>query len=257
MDSRTTITLTFCECGENHIGNQMVGKQINHGMSATQVQRLAQSFEDSELIDLSSLLDDATGCEEACVLVIRGGVDKLIDESASLLPTLLDLDWDKRVYSIRHRKVVRKHARSNLIFAQHSQQPCYEQGKGTVIAYSQIPLLENLRNRINELFIQQCFDEPIELIAEGNLYKDNMKQGIGWHGDAERKIVIGVRLGGSMRLKFAWFFRCLPASRSHEIVLNHGDIYIMSSKAVGSDWSKRSQYTVRHCAGGDVYTKDK
>lgn len=39
------------------------------------------------------------------------------------------------------------------------------------------------------------------------------------------------------------------ASKSHEITLHHGDIYIMSSKAVGSDWNLRSKYTLRHCAG--------
>ena len=72
-----------------------------------------------------------------------------------------------------------------------------------------------------------------ELIAEGNCYTNNFRQGIGWHGDSERKLVVGVRLGSKMILKFAWFHRGLPASKSHEITLHHGDMYIMSSKAVG------------------------
>lgn len=117
--------------------------------------------------------------------------------------------------------------------------------------------MERLRDRIHEQFIDGSFDEPIALVAEGNLYKDNTRQGIGWHGDAERKLVIGVRLGGSMRLKFAWFHRSMPLSSSHEVILNHGDIYVMSNKAVGSDWQCRSLQTVRHCAGGNAYTQDK
>ena len=132
-----------------------------------------------------------------------------------------------------------------------------ERSKNDLI--KEIVFLEKLKNCISELFIQQNFQEPIELIAEGNLYRDNQKQGIGWHGDTERKLVIGARLGGSMKLKFGWFFRGLPApqSKSHEIILNNGDIYVMSDKAVGYDWNMRSRYTIRHCAGGEAYTKDK
>ena len=252
-----TITLTFCESGENHVHNQMVGRQIPHGLSASQVRSLAETIEDSELIELNTLLDDSEKAEEACVLVIRGGIDKLIDGSKNLLHDLLDLDWDTQYFSRRHGKVVNKHARSNLIFAQDSQRPCYEEGKGTIVAYSEMPVLEKLKDRIYETFIKQHFDEPIELIAEGNCYANNFKQGIGWHGDSERKLVVGVRLGAKMILKFAWFYRSLPASKSHEITLHHGDIYIMSSKAVGSDWNLRSKYTLRHCAGSLFFTKDK
>jgi len=252
-----TITLTFCECGENHVGNQMVGRQIPHGLSAQQVRGLAEAIEDSQLIELNTLLDDPEQAEDACVLVIRGGLDKLIDGSRNLFHDLIDLEWDTKFFSRRHGKVVNKHARSNLIFAQDAQRACYLEGKGTIVAYSEIPVLEKLKNRIYELFIKQSFDEPIELIAEGNCYTNNVKQGIGWHGDSERRLVVGVRLGATMILKFAWFFKGLPKSKSHEISLNHGDIYVMSSKAVGSDWNLRSKYTLRHCAGGHLFTKDK
>lgn len=39
------------------------------------------------------------------------------------------------------------------------------------------------------------------------------------------------------------------------IYLNHGDLYVMSSKAVGFDWKKRSIYTLRHAAGTDKSLK--
>lgn len=55
-DSRITITLAICECGKKHIGNQKVGQQIRNAMSATQVWRMAASIENSELIELKSLL---------------------------------------------------------------------------------------------------------------------------------------------------------------------------------------------------------
>ena len=95
--------------------------------------------------------------------------------------------------------------------------------------------------------------------AEGNYYYNPEKCGIGYHGDSERKIVVGVRLGVSIPLCYQWFYKSKPIGDRIRLDLNHGDIYIMSAKAVGNDWRKRSIYTLRHSAGCDKYTiiKDK
>ena len=37
------------------------------------------------------------------------------------------------------------------------------------------------------------------------------------------------------------------------VALGHGDVYMMSDKAVGKDW-KRHDYALRHCAGARKYT---
>jgi len=94
------------------------------------------------------------------------------------------------------------------------------------------------------------------LFAEGNYYYDINKCGIGYHGDTERKIVIGIRLGASMPLCFKWFTKGEPINAdSHkiQIILNDGDIYLMSEKAVGYDWKKKNKVTLRHAAGCDKY----
>lgn len=38
-----------------------------------------------------------------------------------------------------------------------------------------------------------------------------------------------------------------------EVILNNGDIYIMSEKAVGTDWKKKNTLTLRHAAGAPKY----
>ena len=48
------------------------------------------------------------------------------------------------------------------------------------------------------------------LECEGNRYNDISKNGIGWHGDAERKKVIALRLGESMPICFYWFKQSKP-----------------------------------------------
>jgi len=40
------------------------------------------------------------------------------------------------------------------------------------------------------------------------------------------------------------------------VFLNDGDLYIMSEKAVGTDWMRnKSGYTLRHAAGAKKYLK--
>ena len=54
---------------------------------------------------------------------------------------------------------------------------------------------------------------------------------------------------------FNWFHKNQPLGEKITLNLNHGDIYVMSEKAVGQDWKKMNSYTLRHSAGADKYTK--
>ena len=81
------------------------------------------------------------------------------------------------------------------------------------------------------------------------------KNGIGWHGDAERKKVIGVRLGKSAPLKFRWYKNSNVIGDTLSLVLNSGDVYIMTEKTTGNDWKRKNIYTLRHSAISEKYTK--
>ena len=76
-------------------------------------------------------------------------------------------------------------------------------------------------------------------------------------GDRERKMVAGVRLGlgaNGMPLKFMWFCDSEPVGTEGRILLNAGDVYLMSEKAVGFDWLTKKELTLRHAAGADKYS---
>jgi hypothetical protein len=94
----------------------------------------------------------------------------------------------------------------------------------------------------------------LNLVCEGNNYYDNTKCGIGFHGDAERRRVVALRLGGSMDMKWQWFRKSEPQGKPFEFSFNGGDLYIMSEKAVGTDWKCRNKRTLRHSAGCAKYT---
>ena len=67
--------------------------------------------------------------------------------------------------------------------------------------------------------------------------------------------MICLSLGGSSVLRYHWRF---PGSSEHtlrgiDLRVGHGDVYIMSEKATGFDWKKRSRVRVVHGAGSDKY----
>ena len=93
-----------------------------------------------------------------------------------------------------------------------------------------------------------------DLVCEGNNYADNSKCGIGFHGDAERRRVIAIRIGAPMPMKWQWFHKSLPVGQPFEYIFDGGDVYIMSEKAVGTDWRSSSKHTLRHAAGCSKYT---
>ena len=57
-----------------------------------------------------------------------------------------------------------------------------------------------------------------------------------------------------MPLHYQWFKNSKAIGERIIIPLYNGDIYIMSEKATGCDWRKRSKLTLRHATGASKYT---
>jgi hypothetical protein len=232
------ITITFGDVAENHVGMQKVGKISENGYSILDLCKFENEMIEkgyrTSLIDLSSWCDVET--EPATFLVVHG----YCDSHKNVYDELIDLEWDKSAKM--WGRVVKKHARYNLIFADEGQEPDYEMGKGRIIPYHQVPYLKKLKSKIEG-------DFESHLYAEGNLYYDLKKCGIGWHGDGERKKVIGCRFGDDYPIFFRWYQDSKPIAERVEIELEAGDIYFMSEKASGNDWKTRKIPTLRHSAG--------
>jgi len=242
------ITLTFGDMAENHVGMEQIGKLVGKG----------QGFQLQDLIEIKTNMENK-GCEcelinlsrDAYVLVMRNGVDKLLLESnkEQLFEEQKSLDYDKKAFM--YGKVVNKNARWNLCFDEVGREPDYENKKGRIIGYSDIPVTKKLLECIGDEFCEKAKDLKIE----ANYYYDTKKCGIGFHGDAERRKVIGVRLGAEISpyLYFRWYYKGKSEGERISIPLNAGDIYIMSEKAVGTDWKKKNIFTLRHATGCDKF----
>ena len=134
-----------------------------------------------------------------------------------------------------------------------------EELSGTIIGYDRVPIMAIWKNELEKII------GDVELEAEGNLYQDAKKQGIGFHGDGERKKVAA----GSFcdddvlrEINWNWYIKGRPFGKRIRIQLKNGDCYIMSEKASGFDWKKKVKIieledeiikidlaTLRHAAG--------
>ncbi len=248
MSGSEVITLTFGECAENHKGMEIIGQPISAG----------EGFQLSDIMEIKAVAD-AKGiktevhtldsgvkeCPLAYVLVMRNAVDALLTphSEAALFAEQRALQYDKKAYM--YGRVVNKHARWNLCYNDHAQEPDYALGKGRIIPFNQVPLLSLLREEIGAMH-----QKAKELKVESNYYYDARKCGIGFHGDTERKKVIGVRLGNvNLPIYYQWYLNGEPIGGRTDIDLFPGDIYVMSEKAAGSDWKRKIIPTLRHAVG--------
>jgi len=252
MFNNQTITLTFCDQAENHVGMQKLGEFANEGFDLNDLLIARDWFEQhgvtTELIDLNYPIENLKiyPNDEAYILIARHGVDSVVGpqyNSMDFFNEQINLDWDSK--ALMYGRVVNKHARHNLCFGHNDQEADYENGHGTIVSFDSVPIL----NRFRKMLPKIIGEKGKNLVAEGNYYYDVNKCGIGFHGDSERLKVIGVRLGETIPLEYQWFCNSKPVGERISLELNHGDIYFMSEKCTGNDWRCGSIYTLRHAAG--------
>lgn len=121
--------------------------------------------------------------------------------------------------------------------------------KKLIMIWNQVPILTNIKKNLENILQENS------LQGEGNYYYNNKTCGIGYHGDSERRKVIAIRIGASLPIYYQWFYKGNPVGNRIEKMINGGDIYMMSAKAVGNDWKIRNKYTLRHAVGCDAFTK--
>lgn len=249
-------TITFGDRGENHVGNQIVGKQALRGFKLVDLIKAQNYFESREIeCEIVKIHNNISHEEEkeldicvpkAYILVVRNGLkcvvdpDEFYDEQDS---------FEKDRKAFMHGAVKNKLTRANLMFDSKHQNADYENKKGTIYAWEEAPLLNKFRKEIPNII----GEVGKNMIAEGNYYEKLNIAGIGWHGDKERVKVAAIRVGSSMNLCYQWFYKNKIVGDILEIILHHGDLYFMSEEAVGTHWNCSSKVTLRHCAGTDKH----
>lgn len=250
----SVVTVTVCDVAENHARMQKIGALHDKGYSVEQLLALGETLRavglTTEYVSLDAHWVGEDEVPAAGILVIRKGVQHILGtaDTKDLQDEHKDLDVDKMAFM--RGRVVNKRARWNLCFAEEDQEPNYEEGMGRIVSYRRLPLTQRIRQTIAK------WTEDELLNAEANYYYDLSKCGIGYHGDGERRKVFAFRMGASkqMPLYYQWYQRSAPVGDRIEVVLEDGDMYAMSEKAVGFDWLKKIVPTLRHATGTDQFT---
>lgn len=285
MDSQR-ISLTCAPGGENHRGNQLIGVPPTKGSGLTydDLNILSENLKEIygnkvELYDLNKLGNVTTPLfiglrdnDKANVLIIRDYAKK---HTKDIYEECMSDEWDSKYLDqnkyrtekvdgkeVRKRgRVFNKHARKNICYVSKlEQEPDYLEGKGRIVDLEKKCILNSvvkkLTTEFNDILIKNHSTSRVVInVVEGNHYYDLKKTGIGFHGDTERVSVICITIGGggNYPMRWSWFINGKPCGAPIDIGLNDGDLYIMSEKAVGSDWKKRMIYTLRHSAGAEKY----
>lgn len=243
------LTLTFSQNVENHVGNQQIGTKEHDGFTKGDLDAAKEWFTgrgiECEVISIKG----PEGAAPAWILKASGGMHALVNDINALTREAFDMPFDTK--ALMRGSVKNKHARHNNCISDESQAPNYSLGRGTVVSFASLPYCASLRVKLPEIFGPKAEN----LFAESNLYYDLSKCGIGLHGDTERRLVIGVRLGDNVDtpLEYQWFKESEPIGARMRISLRPGDVYAMSEKAVGYDWKKKKVYTLRHATGSSNY----
>lgn len=258
MNNRYAIT--FGEVAILHIGGKEYGKgRLEHGFTTTELKKIAEENTDTEYISISDKLPrKLRNGNDAGVLIFRSisnnqnnkdkkfvlGLNK--KEADKLYLEQETVEYDQKYWDNRRSKTLNKRARYNIVFGKNKIEHSKDYKQCSIAGFSDLKYLNKFRKRLKLVL----GNKTKKLNAEGNKYFHD-KAGIGYHGDAERKIVICLSLGKPTTLRYHWR---LPGSSDHkfeptDINLNHGDVYIMSEKATGYDWKSRSKVRVVHSAG--------
>ncbi len=269
------ITLTAGDAAENHKGMEQIGKLRAKGagfheadLDVVRIDMMLLGVKaDIVCLVAEAGIEDEKEELDAKVLVIKGGVDALLRKSYTkkkkagievpdapytqidMFNEQVALAYDKKAFM--YGRVVNKHARWNLCFDDESRGADYAKGMGTIVGYNEVPIMKDYLNVFEKMFGAKAAGLKIE----SNYYYDPTKTGIGFHGDSERRIVIAGRLGhAEMPMHFQWFHKGSPIGKRVIIPLEPGDMYIMSEKAVGTDWKMKNIPTLRHATGAKKYT---
>ena len=258
IDSSSRYAITFGDCAILHVGGREIGAMRDVGFSVSELreaqQRIQAAGGSAELVMVSDALPvELRQSHEAATLLVRSGADLLLGRPLAaddLYHEQTHVEYDRKFWHARQKKTMNKQARYNVVFGAEevAHNATYEQP--TVRSLQSLPQLNAVRTALPQWLGSKASD----LFGEGNHYYER-QSGIGFHGDAERKIVCCLSLGCSAVLRYQWRKpkESTPFGPPVDVHVHHGDIYIMSEKATGYDWMKRSLYRVVHGAGASKY----
>lgn len=263
-----TYTITNRDRSWTHPGNERGKEQHGYelpGFSTENLDRLeraaAQIGIKTQRHNLVKYLPESLqfAGKNAELLVFCGeAVDTILNKlgaAVELLFALMTLEFNEKNVS-RGRKVQR-HAQQSVVLTNDYEQEMQDDNPGDYVPLvhkmEKLPTLILLREAIADMSQRRdLVHGTCEINRYENLPDDPDLCGVGFHGDRESNLVWAVRIGNTnVPLSYQWYLQASPIGERFFLPeFENGSIYFMSAKAVGNDFLKSSQPTLRHAAGG-------
>lgn len=259
-EGKEKMTLTLGDQAESDHTLPQYGHALEKGLSKQDLEAIGKKAKEDdptcevELVDLKALAEAPADVPQAYLLRIKK--HKKVDAEALYAEQVSARLKEKRDKYLLNRgktektqKLQNKTARHCLVFADQEQESDWTKGLGSVIGFATVPVMNAVRTWLVSLLAAAGVEH--ELVAEGNYYF-HKEAGIGLHGDAERWIVLAIRLGQVFPLVYQAFRRTTPVGKKVVLEPEVGELYIMSEAAVGRTWRSGKGHW-RHAAGHEEY----
>jgi len=252
-------TITYGESSIPFVGmdgTMSEASKVDAGFTADELFNACDKFvEDGIECDVYDIAVSAFGDNEelqydpetqAYILVARKAAKVLgeLDDQDQLHEELNGVEYEREM--VMRGRIVNRLARYAVCFGNVDQESDLRNNRGKIVAFEHVPITNKILKKLPKYFGKKAEG----LLAECNNYYDPKECHIGWHGDGERKIVIGLRSGPvDFPLHYQYYLQGQKQGDQVTIDLSDGDLYAMSAKAVGKDWKRKKVYTLRHAAG--------
>jgi hypothetical protein len=185
----------------------------------------------SQIILLHGSIGAQLDSNESVVLVIKNGINLLMNDQDYASKMFEEQDrapYDTVMYDHRGQRQLINRSRYKTTFGEQGQAHSEDYKQSTVIAYSQVPLLQKLRQ-----FLPTLLGESAKELDCKATYYFGQEKSVRFQGNAQKDTVaIRCSLGRSTTLNFAQRLpKNTPARwKTIEIPFDHGDLYIVSEK---------------------------
>lgn len=227
----------------------VIGKPCEKGFNYTQLVQGSEWFKKkgccTRLLDLTKLTTQKCP-ESAYALVVKKGLQYLLPEGSepnTLYHELAELSMDTRV--VVKNQLIERTDRHRVCCGMSAQYPNFREDRGTVHPFSSVPIIDHIQETLPDVFGVRAKDT----VCETDYYFDTSKCCLPYHGNPERCKYIALCTGHGIQVHMGWFLGEKKIGTRIEIVLTHGDLLILSEKAIGSDWTRSDILTLRHAFG--------
>lgn len=165
-------------------------------------------------------------------------------ESSNQNGEITGVQWDDE--RIHNNKLVKNKLNKKLLFLDLSDSYKHSisitENRGTIYNYQKIPALKNLHT-----IFESTMCGPLQI--EGTMYYNTNECYTPLHQEKEKWKIINLCVGKSIPINFIWFHQTERVSNPYSILLNHGDLCLISEFAAGVVKEKQTRLYLKSSIG--------